>query len=182
MEIFQTSNNRGHGVRAARPIRKGEFVVEYAGEVVDSPEVQRRMEAQRQLGQRHFYIMDLGHGLYIDALRRGNHGRLLNSSCEPNCETQKWHDAATNEVRVGIFAARDVAAGEELTYDYMFEHTGPGPLAEGFRCACGAPRCRGTMDAHPARRRDYLRRVEVFWEGDGAWYPGGARRARGLTL
>ncbi len=47
MEIFQTTNNRGHGVRAARPIRRGEFVVEYAGEVIDVPEMQRRMDAQR---------------------------------------------------------------------------------------------------------------------------------------
>jgi hypothetical protein len=90
VEAFLTSNNRGHGVRAVRPIRRGSFVVEYAGEVIDAPEMRRRMEAQRRLGQHHFYIMELGPGLFIDALRRGNHARLLNSSCEPNCETQKW--------------------------------------------------------------------------------------------
>ena len=48
------------------------------------------MEEQRLLGQAHFYIMGLGPGLFIDAHRRGNLARLLNSSCEPNCETQKW--------------------------------------------------------------------------------------------
>jgi hypothetical protein len=90
MEAFLTTNNRGHGVRAARPIAKGEFVVEYAGEVIDAPEMRRRMDAQRLSGQHHFYIMELGPGLFIDALRRGNYARLLNSSCEPNCETQKW--------------------------------------------------------------------------------------------
>jgi len=42
---------------------------------------------------------------------------------------------------------------------------------------CGAPKCRGTMDANPERRRDYLRRVEIYWEGDGAWYPGGRAAA-----
>ncbi|KAI8474891.1 MAG: hypothetical protein J3K34DRAFT_359121, partial [Monoraphidium minutum] len=172
MEIFLTTNNRGHGVRAARPIRKGEFVVEYAGEVIDGAEVQRRMEEQRLLGQAHFYIMELGPGLFIDALRRGNYARLLNSSCEPNCETQKWYDAATGEMRVGIFAAREVAPGEELAYDYMFEHAGVSALAEGFRCMCGAPKCRGTMDVNPERKRDFLRRVEIFWEGDSAWYCG----------
>jgi hypothetical protein len=48
MEIFLTTNNRGHGVRAARAVRRGEFVVEYAGEVIDVDEVQRRMDAQRE--------------------------------------------------------------------------------------------------------------------------------------
>jgi len=149
MEIFLTTNNRGHGVRAARPIARGEFVVEYAGgreaasarpcfwgdgvlqvpfselltvcalrnffltfaspnpstsnpqtptpnikhrpgEVIDGDEMRRRMDEQRVRGQHHFYIMELGPGLFIDALRRGNNARLLNSSCEPNCETQKW--------------------------------------------------------------------------------------------
>ena len=47
--------------------------------------------------------------------------RLLNSSCDPNCQTQKWHDAATGEPRVGIFAQRDILPGEELTYDYFFQ-------------------------------------------------------------
>jgi SET domain-containing protein len=90
MEIAQTVNNRGHGVRAARAIKKGEFVVEYAGEVIDAAEMSRRMEAQRVLGQHHFYIMELGPGLFVDAHRRGNLARLLNSSCEPNCKTEKW--------------------------------------------------------------------------------------------
>lgn len=37
-------------------------------------------------------------GLIIDARVKGNLARLLNSSCDPNCETQKWHDAGNGEV------------------------------------------------------------------------------------
>jgi SET domain-containing protein len=46
-------------------------------------------------------------------------------------------------VRIGIFTLREVAPGEELTYDYMFEHYGlTQGSAAGFRCLCGAPQCR----------------------------------------
>lgn len=82
-------------------------------------------------------------GLFIDARKRGNASRMLNSSCDPNCETQKWHDGATGEARVGIFARRDIAPEEELTYDYMFEHYGHSAPAEGaLICMCGAHNCR----------------------------------------
>lgn len=36
--------------------------------------------------------------MIIDARVKGNVARLLNSSCDPNCETQKWHDAGNGEV------------------------------------------------------------------------------------
>lgn len=48
------------------------------------------MEAARDSGEQHFYIMEMGPGLFIDARKKGNYARLLNSCCDPNCETQKW--------------------------------------------------------------------------------------------
>ncbi|PNH03875.1 Histone-lysine N-methyltransferase SETD2 [Tetrabaena socialis] len=81
--------------------------------------------------------------LYIDARRKGNTSRLINSSCDPNCETQKWHDASTGEVRVGIFATRDIPPGEELVYDYFFSTYGVHKHAPGsFMCMCGSKNCR----------------------------------------
>lgn len=75
-------------------------------------------------------------------------------------------------MRIGIFTTRPVLELEELTYDYMFEHSGVGALARGFKCMCGARNCRGTMDYNPDRKRDWGRRLEVFWEGDGVYYRG----------
>lgn len=64
---------------------------------------------------------------------RGTLARFINSSCAPNCEAQKWHDAATGEIRVGIFAAQDIDPEVELTYDYMFQHAGTAALAGAYR-------------------------------------------------
>ena len=66
---------------------------------------------------------------------RGTLARFINSSCAPNCEAQKWHDAATGEIRVGIFTAQDIDPGVELTYDYMFQHAGTAALAGAYRSA-----------------------------------------------
>ncbi|GIL75955.1 hypothetical protein Vretifemale_5643 [Volvox reticuliferus] len=169
-EVFLTEN-RGWGVRTMEPLSKGAFIIEYAGEVIDERELGRRMEHARMNGEPHFYIMELSAGLYIDARRKGNIARLINSSCDPNCETQKWHDASTGEIRVGIFSSRDIAPGEELVYDYFFSTYGAlKPSAASFVCMCGSKNCRGTMDLHPEKRRDLGRRVEVFWDADGQYY------------
>ena len=42
---------------------------------------------------------------------RGNVARFINHSCDPNCYVQKWH--VCGEMRIGIFARRDIPAGEE---------------------------------------------------------------------
>lgn len=49
----------------------------------------------KEKGEPHFYMMELGGGLIIDARDKGNIARLINSSCCPNAESQKWHDAGT---------------------------------------------------------------------------------------
>jgi SET domain-containing protein len=40
-------------------------------------------------GQKHFYFMTLNGNEVIDAGAKGNLGRFINHSCEPNCRTEK---------------------------------------------------------------------------------------------
>ncbi len=55
-------------------------------------------------------------------MQAGNMAHLLNHSCEPNCYsrlTDVWDEAAGRaEQHVILYAKRDIAALEELTYDY----------------------------------------------------------------
>lgn len=53
---------------------------------------------------------------------QGHKGRFINHSCEPNCDTEKW--IIRGELAIGLFAKTDIAAGEELTFDYNFERYG----------------------------------------------------------
>src|SRR6201989_1619296 len=60
---------------------------------------------------------------------------FINHSCEPNCESENI------DGRVFIVAIRDIAAGEELTYEYNL-HDSDDDDAD---CHCGSTKCRGTM-------------------------------------
>ena len=68
----------------------GEFITEYVGEVVSEAEFRRRM-TDRYLNNRHHYCVHLDGGIVIDGYRMGNISRLINHSCQPNCEMQKWY-------------------------------------------------------------------------------------------
>ena len=61
-------------------------------------------------------------------------GQYLNHSCEPNTEIER----AKREVR----AKRDIAVGEELTFDYNANET---EMAYPFECKCGSKNCQGLI-------------------------------------
>ncbi len=115
------------GVYTSTPIRKGARVVEYKGEHITPEEADRRYE-----GASRTYLYGLEDGKTVidgDGL-----GAFLNHSCDPNCEVDEIKG------RVWIFALRNIAAGEELVWDYnLYDDEDPAP------CYCGSKKCRGTM-------------------------------------
>lgn len=115
------------GVYTSKPIRRGTRLVEYAGERITAEEADRRYDG---VSRTYLYGLDDGktvidgHGL----------GAYLNHSCDPNCEVDEIKG------RVWLFAIRDIAAGEELVWDYnLYDDDDPAP------CHCGSRKCRGTM-------------------------------------
>jgi histone-lysine N-methyltransferase NSD1 len=112
---FLTRCGRGWGLKAVDRIPRGTFVVEYIGEILNDVQCAQRLAADKERGETNFYMMEVNRNQVIDARYKGNVSRLINSACQPNCETQRWVDGGSGETRVGIFTMRDVAAGEELT-------------------------------------------------------------------
>ncbi len=91
--------------------------------------------------ERMLYIMALDSDVYIDARKKGSIARYINHSCDPNCAVHRWK--VKGVIRAGIFALRDIHAGEELSFDYQWKRKrGRAPT----KCYCGAKNCRGTLE------------------------------------
>eukprot|EP00063_Salmo_salar_P018648 XP_013993483.1 PREDICTED: histone-lysine N-methyltransferase, H3 lysine-36 and H4 lysine-20 specific-like isoform X4 [Salmo salar] len=142
VEIFRTLA-RGWGLRCAHDIKKGEFVNEYVGEVIDEDECRVRIKHAQDNDICNFYMLTLDKDRIIDAGPKGNQARFMNHSCQPNCETQKW--TVNGDTRVGLFTLIDVPADTELTFNYNLECLGNGKTV----CKCEAPNCSGFLGVRP---------------------------------
>jgi len=129
----------GRGVFARAPIPAGTRVTEYTGEVISEAEGDRRYD-DRRMDRHHTFLFALSDGRCIDGGVGGNEARFINHSCDPNCE------AVEEDGHIFIEALRDIAPGEELTYDYAYEwEDGDDVRASFYRCGCGTPACRSTI-------------------------------------
>jgi hypothetical protein len=143
LEVFR-AGEKGYGIRTKEQLSRGQFIIEYVGEIIDTASCLKRMQ---QSGQRHFYFITLEGNEGIDATFHGNIARFINHSCDPNCETQKWSVRGDN--CVGIFAKEDIRPNTELTFDYMFVRAGN----QKQQCLCGSENCRGFLDAKPLTKQ-----------------------------
>ena len=119
-------------------IKAKTFLGEYLGEVVSSKEYYRRQETS--LAEKHQFVYQLKPGTYLDASTKGSIYRFINHSCEPNCYVEPW--TVNRRIRVGVFAAKDISQGTELSFDYAWR-LGNRPIT---KCHCGTKSCRGYIE------------------------------------
>jgi SET domain-containing protein len=134
------SGVHGNGVFAVQDIAEGETLIEYKGEIISWKEALRRHPHDPTQPQHTFYF-HVDDDRVIDGNVDGNASRWINHSCEPNCEADE------QEGRVFIKALRNIAAGEELNYDYglIIDEPYTKKLLSEFPCWCGSADCRGTL-------------------------------------
>lgn len=169
LQVFQTEKS-GWGLRAVEAISQGAFVCEYAGEVIGQQEARSRQLAQQPQDMNYIIAVreHSGEGhlreTYVDPSTKGNVGRFINHSCQPNLimVPVRVHSMVP---RLALFATRDITPDEELTFDYsgQFHNQGDetpnsdqnqiGQKCQGEwpqslqrkPCYCGAGNCTGYL-------------------------------------
>ena len=122
LEVRDTCE-KGRGVYALAPYKKGDYIVEYRGELIDAVEAKRRNEiyekSEKNVGS---YMMDFkysGKWFCIDATEESPFkGRLLNHSRKQANAKKELVEVAKNQPRIIIRAKKDIAVGQEIVYDY----------------------------------------------------------------
>jgi SET domain-containing protein len=142
----------GSGLVARCAIPAGTRIIEYVGERITKAEADRREQArlaQRDAGRDGcVYVFELNARHDIDGNVSWNPARLINHTCEANCEPQVIRG------RIWIVALHDIAMGEELGYDYGFDFTD----WQEHPCRCGTAACAGYIVKQGQRWR--VRRIK----------------------
>lgn len=169
MKAFHTAD-RGWGLKTLDRIKEGHFVIEYVGELIDEMEYKHRLQRKKETKNEDYYFLTLDSNRIIDAEPKGNLSRFMSwlnfhiccklcekcskhliilefpdHSCQPNCETEKW--MVNGNVRIGLFAMRDIKVGEELTFNYLLQTDGD----DRKPCLCKAPNCTGWIGGKPGK-------------------------------
>ena len=126
--IVRSSEIHAAGCYTLRRIRNGERVCEY-----DGPRMSKTVADERYADRHVTYLFGYGtKDMVIDGFGAA---MFMNHCCEPNCETEE------EEERIFVVALRDIAAGEELVYEYNLWDSDEATQD----CYCGKAKCRGTM-------------------------------------
>ncbi|CAI2354040.1 unnamed protein product [Caenorhabditis sp. 36 PRJEB53466] len=173
---------KGYGVFATGHIKEGEFLVEYAGEIINREEKDRRTKVADTAKDRQAnrYMMESGEGMTIDASVYGNIARYINHSCDPNSGSfqTKIHiktlqgSESVYETRIFVKTIRAIEPDEEITFDYMMDNT------EGTKCRCGAECCSGVLKGTVEGNVEEMEEEEEEEEDEDDPQPGPSKKSK----
>uniref|UniRef100_A0A914HVB6 SET domain-containing protein n=2 Tax=Globodera TaxID=31242 RepID=A0A914HVB6_GLORO len=109
-------------VRALKSFQRGEFVVEYKGDIINIKTAHSREQGyacDENVGSFMYYFRHRDNVFCVDATTETSYkGRLINHSyLKPNLKT-RVADFGCSDFHLILVARRDIDIGEELLYDY----------------------------------------------------------------
>jgi len=123
LQICKTEK-KGYGLFCKNNLRSGEFICEYAGELLDEETARKRYEIQTKNGKSNYILVlrefsgdKLTYKTIVDPTAIGNIGRYANHCCDPNVLIVPVR-IETIIPHLALVAGRDILQGEELCFDY----------------------------------------------------------------
>ena len=138
---IKKSNIDNRGLYAATNIKKNTKIIEYKGKIITVKETETNPKFDNNKA---IYLFNLNKKYDLDGDFKYNTARLINHSCDPNCEVDGVG------LKLWIYAIKDIKKNEELTYDYGFSFDKD---YKDFPCRCGAKNCVGFIVNSQSRWR-----------------------------
>lgn len=146
--VKKSSKIHKWGLYAAADISEETQIIEYVGRKVTNKEADDIYDKSFEKSKNHtkggaVYLFELNKRYQIDGGVSQNIARLINHSCDPNCEVE------IEGGRIWIYSLRYIKKGEELFYDYGYDFE----CWEDHPCWCGTKDCAGYIVAEDQRKK-----------------------------
>ena len=143
MKLYKIKKSKidKNGLYASCNIKKGTKIIEYKGKIIS---VKRSETDPKFDNKKAIYLFNINKRFDLDGDFKFNIARLINHSCDPNCEV------FGEGLKVWVYAMKDIRKGDELSYDYGFSYD------ENFRqypCNCRSKKCVGYIVREGSRWR-----------------------------
>lgn len=144
MKLYKTrrSNIHRNGLSASTNIKRGQRIIQYKGKKIshNKAETDPKYDNDKEI-----YLFNLNEQYDLDGDFKFNTARLINHSCNPNCEVFDYNR------QLWIFAIKNIKKDEELTYDYGFSFDKTD--YKQYPCKCGSSNCVGYIVREGSRWR-----------------------------
>ena len=143
MKLYKVkkSNIDKRGLYASKNIKAGTRIINYTGKIITKRETEKNPKFDNNNA---IYLFNLNNKYDLDGDYKYNTARLINHSCDPNCEVEG------RGLKLWICAIKDIKKNEELSYDYGFSYDED---YKNYKCRCKSKNCCGYIVREGSRWR-----------------------------
>ena len=138
---IKKSNIDKRGLNASNNINKGTRIIQYVGKLITKKETEKNPKFNNG---KDIYLFNINNRYDLDGDFNWNIARLINHSCNPNCEVEG------DGYEVWVTSIKNIKKNEELTYDYGFGYDSD---YKQFPCKCRSKNCVGYIVREGSRWR-----------------------------
>tara|TARA_B100000945_G_scaffold314973_1_gene313409 strand:- start:36 stop:500 length:465 start_codon:yes stop_codon:yes gene_type:complete len=138
---IKKSNIDNRGLYASKDIQKGTRIIQYKGKIITTKKTEQDPKFDNDKA---IYLFNLNKRYDLDGDFKYNIARLINHSCNPNCEV------SGTGLKIWVYAIKNIKKNDELTYDYGF---GFDEDFKNYPCKCGEKNCVGYIVRSESRWR-----------------------------
>ena len=143
MKLYKIKKSKidKNGLYANCDILKGTKIIEYKGKIIS---VKQSENDPKFDNGKAIYLFNLNKKYDLDGNFKFNTARLINHSCDPNCEV------FGTGLKIWVYAMKNIKKGEELSYDYGFSYDED---YINYPCKCKSKTCVGYIIREGSRWR-----------------------------